>query len=94
MTTACPTQTIDNIYIHIYLHSACLVVKFISSQVAYTLHNNTFDGIGKDTCHLSVFNGGEMVEFTTDCDICDCYDLCHRCREDEVVEVVEGKGKE
>jgi hypothetical protein len=48
---------------------------------AINLHSNSFDGIGKDTCKLSVFEGGEMVEFSADCDICDCWPLCARCND-------------
>lgn len=50
-----------------------------NKMITYNLHNNTFEGIGKDTCKLSVFEGGEMVEFSADCDICDCWMLCDRC---------------
>jgi hypothetical protein len=50
--------------------------------IEYNLHNNSFDGLGKETCKLSVFDGGEMVEFTADCDICDCSVLCDRCNND------------
>ena len=44
--------------------------------VEFTLHNNSFTKLGKDTCKLSVFNGGEMVEFKADEDICDCSPFC------------------
>ena len=44
--------------------------------VEFTLHNNSFTKLGKNTCKLSVFNGGEMVEFKADEDICDCSPFC------------------
>ncbi|KAG7337961.1 two component regulator [Nitzschia inconspicua] len=46
---------------------------------SYTLHNNSFSGIGKNTCRLSVFDRGEMVEFTADCDVCSCSNFCTHC---------------
>ncbi|KAG7348637.1 two component regulator [Nitzschia inconspicua] len=46
---------------------------------SYTLHNNSFSSIGKNTCRLSVFDRGEMVEFTADCDVCSCSNFCTHC---------------
>ena len=50
--------------------------------VQYTLHNNSFTKLDKDTCRLGVFDGGEMVEFNADCDICICDPFCpiHGCQ--------------
>jgi hypothetical protein len=66
-----------------------ILLSFFSSllfsrdeTVQLSLHNNSFDGLGKDTCKLSVFDSGEMVEFSADCDICDCQVLCDRCSTD------------
>jgi hypothetical protein len=52
----------------------------ITAIVAYTLHNNTLEGLGKETCRLSVFQSGEMIEFAADCDICECEVFCNRCQ--------------
>jgi hypothetical protein len=46
------------------------------------VQNNDLDGMNKKTCDLSVFMGGEMVEFKSDCDICRCKDfMCDYCTE-------------
>ena len=43
--------------------------------VQYTLQNNYFDYLGPDNCFLNVFQGGELVEFKADCNICSCDDI-------------------
>lgn len=49
--------------------------------VLFNLQNNLFDeGLGKGTCELAVFVGGENVDFKADCDICDCKSFfCEDC---------------
>ena len=54
-----------------------------NNMLTYNLHNNSLSGLGKKTCKLSVFEGGEMVEFSADCNICDCWMLCDRCNGNE-----------
>jgi len=49
-----------------------------------TLQENAFSGVGYDTCKQSVFNGGEMVEYKADCDICYCDPFCERKCEMEI----------
>lgn len=44
--------------------------------VRFTLQNNSFTRLSKDTCSLSVYNSGEIVEFKADCDICICEPFC------------------
>jgi hypothetical protein len=57
-------------------HIFCFVI------VALTLHNNSFtEEIDTDTCKLSVFDSGQMVEFKADCDVCSCEEpYCQQCR--------------
>ncbi|OEU20267.1 L domain-like protein [Fragilariopsis cylindrus CCMP1102] len=43
--------------------------------VQYTLQNNYFDYLGPNNCFLNVFQGGELVEFKADCNICSCDDI-------------------
>ena len=43
------------------------------------ISNNDFDEVDKDLCKLDVMEGGEMVEFRADCNICRCESLCHTC---------------
>jgi hypothetical protein len=43
--------------------------------VQYTLHNNYFNYLGPNNCLLNVFEGGELVEFKADCNICSCDDI-------------------
>ena len=40
---------------------------------------NDFEEVGKDVCKISVMEGGELVEFRADCDVCECESLCHTC---------------
>ena len=59
-----------------------LLVLFITLPVSYTLQGNSFtEPLDKDICRLSVFRGGENVEFNADCNICTCDDdhFCDRC---------------
>lgn len=43
--------------------------------VQYTLHENYFDYLGPANCNFNVFEGGQLVEFKADCDICSCNDI-------------------
>jgi len=43
---------------------------------ALNLHNNSFSSIGYRTCKESVFNKGAMVEYSADCDVCQCSPFC------------------
>lgn len=44
-----------------------------------TTADNNFDYMGPDNCQMSVFAGGQCVEFKTDCYICRCDDVfCDR----------------
>lgn len=45
---------------------------FFNLLVQYTVHNNQFSKMNKDTCKLNVFENGELSEFRADCDICNC----------------------
>lgn len=47
----------------------------------YLLDGNNFDSMSDKTCRLSVFVGGENVEFKVNCDICICRDelFCQEC---------------
>lgn len=48
--------------------------------VQFTAHNNNFNAMNEDTCDLSVFHSGELVEFKIACDICQCNDfMCDFC---------------
>ena len=40
------------------------------------LQNNQFTSLGSDTCELIVYDGGELVNFRADCEICDCDMWC------------------
>lgn len=62
-----------------------------SVTVQFTLQGNQFTSLGKETCKLSVFEGGEMVEFRADCDICDCGLQCDQCNGDDAAPDGEGK---
>lgn len=47
-----------------------------------TVQNNKLDGMSKNTCSMSVFVEGEMIEFKSDCDICRCSGfMCRFCTE-------------
>eukprot|EP00980_Cylindrotheca_fusiformis_P025941 scaffold14945_cov119-Cylindrotheca_fusiformis.AAC.2 len=37
-----------------------------------TIHHNNFRSMEKDTCNLNVFGYGELVEFRSECSICQC----------------------
>eukprot|EP00536_Pseudo-nitzschia_multiseries_P004283 jgi/Psemu1/253479/estExt_Genewise1Plus.C_700083 len=43
--------------------------------VQYTLHENYFTYLGPANCYFNVFEGGQLVEFKADCDICSCADI-------------------
>jgi len=46
----------------------------------YVQHNNLTIEVDKDVCKLDVFEGGELVEFRADCNVCSCKDrLCEQC---------------
>lgn len=40
---------------------------------------NNFESVDKKLCKKAVMEGGEMVEFRADCNICRCESLCHTC---------------
>jgi len=40
--------------------------------VMFTMQNNNFNVELRDTCRLTVYQGGENVELKADCDICSC----------------------
>jgi len=50
--------------------------EYLNKMNQINLQGNLFEGIGKKICKMSVFEEGELVELTTDCGICDCYQLC------------------
>lgn len=44
--------------------------------------NNQFTSMNDRTCRLSVLDGGELAEFKSDCDVCDCdknTGMCKHC---------------
>mmetsp|Transcript_10763 Transcript_10763/g.31360 ORF Transcript_10763/g.31360 Transcript_10763/m.31360 type:complete len:627 (-) Transcript_10763:843-2723(-) len=43
--------------------------------VQYTLHDNYFNYLGPANCYFNVFEGGQLVEFKAECDICSCNDI-------------------
>jgi hypothetical protein len=44
------------------------------------VQNNNFVSMSKNTCEMSVFSSGELIEFKSDCDICACQDfMCEFC---------------
>jgi hypothetical protein len=49
--------------------------------VIFTLYENKFDSIESENCNM-IIPRGEMVEFKTDCDICQCdddyFNFCNR----------------
>lgn len=48
----------------------------------YEVQNNEFTSMDKNTCNLWVFDGGELVDFQSDCAICDCGNkstMCQQC---------------
>lgn len=48
----------------------------------YEVQNNNFTSMHADTCKLWIFSGGELVDFNSDCAICDCGDkstMCQNC---------------
>ena len=49
--------------------------------VMFTMQENNFsEDLGKGTCRLSVFEGGENVETKADCSICSCgFPFCSDC---------------
>lgn len=40
------------------------------------MRNNDFTGFHEDFCSLLVFIAGEVTNFRTDCDICNCKEMC------------------
>ena len=55
--------------------------KVFASIVYYTLDNNNFSSrLDNNICKLSVFGGGENIDFRADCDICSCGGImCTNC---------------
>jgi len=51
-----------------------------TQMLQMTIQNNNFDSMEKDSCKLDVFAGGEMVEFKSECDICQCGEESLMCR--------------
>ena len=51
--------------------------------VTLNVHNNRLTSkLGTDVCAMTIFGSGKMVDFTADCDICDCKGyLCGQCSE-------------
>lgn len=47
----------------------------------YLLDGNNFSSMSENTCRLSVIIGGENVEFSVNCNICNCQDgfFCRNC---------------
>lgn len=39
------------------------------------IQNNQFTSVNSDLCIMSVFVGGELTDFRTDCSICSCRDI-------------------
>jgi hypothetical protein len=51
--------------------------QFTNVLVAFTVHENNFSqGLSKETCKLSVFDSGEMVELKADCKSIDDVNIC------------------
>lgn len=46
--------------------------EFFNKLVQYTVYNNNFTSMDRASCGLSVYFGGELTEFKSDCDICPC----------------------
>lgn len=48
----------------------------------YAVQNNGLTSMDENTCKLWIFAGGELVEFNSDCAICDCGEkstMCQHC---------------
>jgi len=48
----------------------------LNKLLDFSVADNSFTGIDKTVCKQSVWEGGEMVEFKADCDICICNPFC------------------
>jgi hypothetical protein len=45
--------------------------------IQVNVENNLLtENVDKEICNLSIFNGGQMLELTADCEICGCCPLC------------------
>lgn len=54
----------------------------ISTTDTINVENNMLtENVDKEICDLSIFEQGQIVEFSADCDICRCRPLCDQCRE-------------
>jgi hypothetical protein len=58
-----------------YLPANYPVVDFLQQL---EVQRNNFTEIDRSVCELIVFEGGEMVNFRADCDICPCADFCQQ----------------
>ncbi|CAJ1964028.1 unnamed protein product [Cylindrotheca closterium] len=56
--------------------------KFNTELNLFEVQNNGFTSMNANTCKLWVFDGGELVNFKSDCTICDCGNkstMCDQC---------------
>ena len=44
------------------------------------VQNNNFTSMDSNTCKLWVFDGGELVDFKSDCSVCNCGNKSTMCR--------------
>ena len=53
--------------------------KFVTELNLFEVQNNGFTSMNADTCKLWVFDEGELVNFKSDCAICDCGNKSSMC---------------
>jgi len=56
---------------------------YLNKLLEFNVQDNMFTGIDYKACKQSVFDGGEMVEYKADCDICSCNPYCDlKCKQE------------